>query len=355
VEQTRQDVLLAGPLGEIEPVPTCHKFLCPVLADVDDNSVLRALEVFPFEFLSIHDARLRVCALLELRVGEGNLSDGNAHRLLVVVHDAQEVVFRPHGWGYAVRCRASIRLYGFRAPLLFRARLWYTLRCQAERTAGKATSLFRRSGRQHEDVAALPLGLSFQRSKRGIPNVVPMDDFHVVLVAVDFKKNEPVLSVSVRDAHDNPVVRLARFLILSVEVGRIERGVQDFAALFWRKVAVLVVVAGEDVALDDDRPALRADCRVHVRGELRQLHVALGRGEVLVRHFRDGLDGLDLQIPRLVHGVALPVRLWRGLRRFGLLHHETPFDGVGECREMSFAAQISLLAKTENPCFVGLA
>ena len=74
-----------------------HEFLRTVLADIDDHGVLRALEVFTLEFLSLHDARLRVCAFLELRVGNGNLSDRDANRLLVVVHDAQEVVFRLHG------------------------------------------------------------------------------------------------------------------------------------------------------------------------------------------------------------------------------------------------------------------
>ena len=84
----------------------------------------------------------------------------------------------------------------------------------AMRTAGKATSLF--FGRQYEDLAALTHGLSFNRFKRPIPQIMLVHNFDAVILFRNLQQHNPIILPFHGEVDYNPPIRVFPPLALPI-------------------------------------------------------------------------------------------------------------------------------------------
>ena len=167
---------------------------------------------------------------------------------------------------------------------------------------------------QNEELAALPRGLFLHQLQAALVDAAPADDLDEVLCLRHFKHRH---GVPVAGLDGDIVVRPRDRLRPPDEVRVVERAFEDAPALV-RRERVARPVLLEDVALDDDGLAVRADGRVHVRRDLRQPDVARRRGEVPVGEVGDGRQLFQPERAVRVHRIPLRIGLrFRGRRGGG--------------------------------------
>ena len=96
----------------------------------------------------------------------------------------------------------------------------FALRRQAERRVGKGTDLFRCNGRQYEELPVLTFGLSSYFFQSSLINIMPMHNFHIVFMVIDFQQNHPIIPISIRNINQYPIIGFLGLLVLTVQ-GRI--------------------------------------------------------------------------------------------------------------------------------------
>ena len=82
---------------------------------------------------------------------------------------------------------------------------------------------------------------------------MPVNDFYIIFVLIDFKKNQTVFFVLSFCSNDNPVVRLAHRFVLTVQICVVKSHRKDFTTLLWSQVAMVKKIFLKDILFNDNR------------------------------------------------------------------------------------------------------